>query len=137
VLEEVGIEAFLAHDHLQVSDEWRDRIVEELKRCVPRPVHGVRMVMLNDRHIEIRCGDCVIGMVDFDASSSRLRVILGHAYIGTEVPHTWAGGPAAIEIDLRRGIEEMGGPHGTPERVRYNVSQRGNHVDHDGSRSCG
>jgi hypothetical protein len=33
VLEEVGIEAFLAHDDLQVSDEWRERIIEELKRC--------------------------------------------------------------------------------------------------------
>jgi hypothetical protein len=33
VLAEVGIEAFLAHDDLQVSDEWRERIIEELKRC--------------------------------------------------------------------------------------------------------
>jgi len=33
VLAEVGIEAFLAHDDLHVSDEWRARIIEELKRC--------------------------------------------------------------------------------------------------------
>jgi hypothetical protein len=33
VLAEVGIEAFLAHDDLYVSDEWRKRIIEELKRC--------------------------------------------------------------------------------------------------------
>ena len=33
VLAEVGIDAFLAHDDLHVSDEWRERIVEELKRC--------------------------------------------------------------------------------------------------------
>jgi len=33
VLAEVGIEAFLAHDDLDVSDEWRERIIEELKRC--------------------------------------------------------------------------------------------------------
>lgn len=33
VLSEVGIDAFLAHDDLQVSDEWRERIIEELKRC--------------------------------------------------------------------------------------------------------
>lgn len=33
VLAEVGIEAFLAHDDLHVSDEWRERILEELKRC--------------------------------------------------------------------------------------------------------
>ena len=33
VLAEVGIDAFLAHDDLQVSEEWRDRILEELRRC--------------------------------------------------------------------------------------------------------
>jgi len=33
VLAEVGIQAFLAHDDLHVSDEWRERIIEELKRC--------------------------------------------------------------------------------------------------------
>jgi hypothetical protein len=33
VLAEVGIGAFLAHDDLHVSDEWRARIIEELKRC--------------------------------------------------------------------------------------------------------
>jgi hypothetical protein len=34
-------------------------------------------------------------------------VILGDAYIGTEAPHVWTGGLAAIEIDLHRGIEIM------------------------------
>lgn len=33
VLAEFGIDAFLAHDDLQVSEEWRDRILEELRRC--------------------------------------------------------------------------------------------------------
>lgn len=33
VLGEVGIEAFLAHDDLKVSEEWRERIIEELQRC--------------------------------------------------------------------------------------------------------
>jgi hypothetical protein len=33
VLARVGIEAFLAHDDLHVSDQWRNRIIEELKRC--------------------------------------------------------------------------------------------------------
>lgn len=33
VLEEVGVESFLAHDDLHVSDEWRERIIEELNRC--------------------------------------------------------------------------------------------------------
>lgn len=51
----------------------------------------------------------MIGMVDFDLRSFRLRVILGDAYIGTQLPHVWTGGPAAIEIDLHRGIEEMVG----------------------------
>lgn len=32
VLAEVGIQGFLAHDDLHVSDEWRERIIEELKR---------------------------------------------------------------------------------------------------------
>ena len=33
VLEMFGIKAFLAHDDLLVSDEWRRRILEELNRC--------------------------------------------------------------------------------------------------------
>jgi len=33
VLGEVGIESFLAHDDLEVSEEWRVRILEELRRC--------------------------------------------------------------------------------------------------------
>lgn len=33
VLEGVGMETFLAHDDLGVSDEWRERILEELRRC--------------------------------------------------------------------------------------------------------
>ncbi len=33
VLADVGIESFLAHDDLHVSDEWRVRIIEELSRC--------------------------------------------------------------------------------------------------------
>jgi hypothetical protein len=33
VLAEIGIEAFLAHDDIHVSDEWRERIIQELKRC--------------------------------------------------------------------------------------------------------
>jgi hypothetical protein len=33
VLAEVSIQAFLAHEDLHVSDEWRERIIEELKRC--------------------------------------------------------------------------------------------------------
>ena len=33
VLDEVGIEAFLAHDDIEISDEWRERILEELRRC--------------------------------------------------------------------------------------------------------
>jgi len=33
ILAKVGIEAFLAHDDLQVSEEWRKRIIEELERC--------------------------------------------------------------------------------------------------------
>ena len=33
VLAEVDIQAFLAHDDLHVSDEWRERIIQELKRC--------------------------------------------------------------------------------------------------------
>jgi hypothetical protein len=81
----------------------------EAQRDSPRPDHGVRMVMLNEREIEIRCGDCVIGMIEFEVRSSRLRVILGDAHLGTEMLHMWTGGPAAIEIDLRRGLEENAG----------------------------
>ena len=34
VLAEVGIDAFLAHEDLEVSAVWRDRILDELRRCV-------------------------------------------------------------------------------------------------------
>lgn len=33
VFAEIGIDAFLAHDDLEVSDEWRERIIKELKVC--------------------------------------------------------------------------------------------------------
>jgi hypothetical protein len=33
VLESFGFETFLAHEDLEISAEWRDRIVEELRRC--------------------------------------------------------------------------------------------------------
>lgn len=33
LLKGVGIEAFLAHDDIEVSEEWRTRIIDELKRC--------------------------------------------------------------------------------------------------------
>ena len=33
MLSEVGIDAFLAHEDLEVSEEWQERILEELRRC--------------------------------------------------------------------------------------------------------
>ena len=33
ILSQVGVHAFLAHEDLEVSDDWRDRIVDELKAC--------------------------------------------------------------------------------------------------------
>ena len=33
VLDEVGIDAFLAHEDLEVSEEWQRRILSELRRC--------------------------------------------------------------------------------------------------------
>jgi len=33
VLEDVGVAAFLAHEDLKVSEEWKNRIIEELKIC--------------------------------------------------------------------------------------------------------
>jgi hypothetical protein len=94
------------------AKEWLANI--EAQRNVPQPDDGVRMVMLDDRQVQILYGDCVIGVVDFNIRTFRLRVILGDAYIGTEVPHVWTGGPAAIEIDLHRGIELMLGEARTP-----------------------
>jgi hypothetical protein len=78
----------------------------EAQRRSPRPDYDVRLVALNDREIEICLGDIVIGGIDYDARASRLRVILGDAYLGRELPLMWTGGPAAVEIDLRRGINE-------------------------------
>jgi len=33
VLREVGIDAFLAHEDLETSEEWKNRILDELRRC--------------------------------------------------------------------------------------------------------
>lgn len=33
VLDEINIESFLAHEDLHVSEEWKERILEELKKC--------------------------------------------------------------------------------------------------------
>ena len=33
ILAEVGVEGFLAHEDLKVSDEWQERILEELREC--------------------------------------------------------------------------------------------------------
>jgi len=33
VLAQVGIESFLAHEDLETSEEWKDRILDELARC--------------------------------------------------------------------------------------------------------
>jgi len=33
VLKEIGIDSFLAHDDLHVSEEWKKRILVELKKC--------------------------------------------------------------------------------------------------------
>src|SRR5687768_1855742 len=33
VLGAASIDAFMAHDDLEVTDHWRDRILEELRRC--------------------------------------------------------------------------------------------------------
>ncbi len=33
VLTNVDVSAFLAHEHLEIAEEWKDRILEELKTC--------------------------------------------------------------------------------------------------------
>lgn len=33
ILEEYGVDCFLAHEDLVVSEEWKHRILEELRRC--------------------------------------------------------------------------------------------------------
>lgn len=33
ILEEYGMECFLAHEDLEISEEWKERILEELLRC--------------------------------------------------------------------------------------------------------
>jgi hypothetical protein len=115
----------LMEDHLWPEAQERDRAAAqewlaniEAQRNTPQPDCGVRMVTLNDRQVQIFYGDCVIGVVDVNIYNFRLRVILGDTYIGTKVPHVWTGGPAAIEIDLHRGIELMLGEARTPDDQR-------------------
>lgn len=78
----------------------------EAQRHSPRPDYDVRLVALNDVQVEIRLVDVVIGSIDYDPSASWLRVILGDARLGAELHHVWRGGPAALEIDLRQGIQK-------------------------------
>jgi hypothetical protein len=78
----------------------------EAQRQRASPNYDVRLVSVNDREIEIRLGDVVIGGIEYDARTSRLLVLLGDAYLGSELPLMWTGGPAAVEIDLRGGIDE-------------------------------
>ena len=33
VLGEFGIDGFLAHEDLEISEEWKERILDELRRC--------------------------------------------------------------------------------------------------------
>ncbi len=57
VLEDVGIEAFLAHDDLHVSDEWRDRIIEELKRC------DIFVPLLSDNFLKSKWAPQEVGFI--------------------------------------------------------------------------
>jgi hypothetical protein len=57
VLAEVGIDAFLAHDDLHVSDEWRERIIEELKRC------DIFVPLLSSNFIESKWAAQEIGFI--------------------------------------------------------------------------
>jgi hypothetical protein len=57
VLAEVGIEAFLAHDDLHVSDEWRERIIEELKRC------DIFVALLSSNFVESKWAPQEVGFI--------------------------------------------------------------------------
>src|SRR6266550_1875261 len=57
VLAEIGIAAFLAHDDLHVSDEWRKRIIEELGRC------DVFVPLLSENFVKSKWAPQEIGFV--------------------------------------------------------------------------
>lgn len=52
-----GFECFLAHDDLKVSEEWRDRILEELERC------ELLVVLLSKDYITSAWGSQEIGVI--------------------------------------------------------------------------
>jgi TIR domain-containing protein len=57
VLSEVGIDAFLAHEDLEVSAEWRDRILEELRGC------HLFVVLLSANFVASRWGAQEVGFI--------------------------------------------------------------------------
>ncbi len=75
VLEEVGIEGFLAHDDLDVSDEWRGRIIEELRTC------DIFVPLLSDNFLKSMWAPQEVGFV-----ISRPEVVIAPLSIDGTVP---------------------------------------------------
>jgi hypothetical protein len=75
VLEEVGIETFLAHDDLHVSDEWRGRIIEELKKC------DVFVPLLSDNFLKSKWAPQEVGFI-----ISRPEVVIAPLSIDDTTP---------------------------------------------------
>src|ERR1700733_12485205 len=74
-LSEAGIEGFLAHEGLEVSDEWRGRILEELKRC------DIFVALLSVNFIESRWAPQEVGFI-----ISRPEVAIAPISLGGTMP---------------------------------------------------
>jgi hypothetical protein len=76
VLAEVGIDAFLAHDDLDVSEEWRERILEELRQC------GLFVPILSEQFLQSRWTSQEVGFI-----VSRPDVVVAPLSIDSTTPY--------------------------------------------------
>ena len=80
VLAEVGIDAFLAHDDLEVTDEWRARILDELRSC------DLFVPLLSTKFLESKWAPQETGFI-----VSRPEVIIAPLSIDGTVPFGFIG----------------------------------------------
>ena len=87
-LAEYGIKSFLAHDDLHISEEWKDRILEELKRCdvfVPLLSEDFRRSHWTDQETGIVFGRTDVVIIPLSIDGTRPYGFISHVQ-GKKIP---------------------------------------------------
>lgn len=87
VLADVGIDAFLAHDDIEVSEEWRARILDELRSC------GLFVPLLSAQFMTSKWAPQEAGFI-----VSRPEVVIAPLSIDGTVPFGFIGHVQASRI---------------------------------------